>query len=160
MRPGRPGPHGLAVRAIALFEALKGAIVLLAATGLAALIHKDLNTLAERLVEHAHLNPASKYPHIFLDALSRVQEPRLAWLAVGAGAYATLRFVEAYGLYRERAWAEWLAALSGGLYVPLEIAKLLRTPTTLGAAVLLANLAVVAVMVWALLQRRQGRADA
>lgn len=138
-----------------MVEALKGAVVLLAATGLAASVHKDLNDLAERLVEHAHLNPASKYPHIFLDAMSRLQEPRLLWLAAGAAAYATVRFIEAYGLFRQRAWAEWLAALSGGLYVPLEIAKLVRKPSALGAAMLLVNLAVVAVMVWALRQRRQ-----
>lgn len=150
-----------AIRAIALVEAFKGAVVLLAATGLAALLHRDLNDLAERLVAHAHLNPASKYPHIFLDAIARVQEPRLLWLAAGAATYATVRFAEAYGLFRERAWAEWLAALSGGLYVPLEIAKLVRAPSALGVALLTANLAVVGVMVWALWQRRKARfADA
>lgn len=150
-----------AIRAIALVEALKGAVVLLAATGLAALLHKDLNDLAERLVAHAHLNPASKYPHIFLDAMARLQEPRLVWLAAGAAAYATVRFVEAYGLFRERAWAEWLAALSGSLYVPLEVVKLVKAPSALGAALLLANLAVVGVMVWALRQRQRIRhADA
>lgn len=153
MVPSRP-----AIRAIAFFEAFKGAVVLLAATGLASLMHRDLGDLAERLVAHAHLDPASKYPHIFLDAVARLEDTRLLWLAGGAAAYATLRFVEAYGLLRERAWAEWLAALSGGVYVPVEIAKLVERPTALGAAVLAANLAVVAVMVWALRQRQQTRA--
>ena len=146
-----------AIRAIACFEAFKGVVVLVAATGVARLMHKDLGDIAERLVEHAHFNPASRYPRIFLDAVERVQDTRLLWLAGGAAAYVTLRFAEAYGLFRERAWAEWLAALSGGLYVPLEIAKLVDRPSTLGAAVLIGNLAVVAVMVWALLQRRKLR---
>ena len=140
---------------IACVEAFKGVIVLLAATGVLSLVHKDLNELAARLVQHSHLNPASKYPHIFLDAVSHLQHPRLLWLALGAAAYAAVRLVEAYGLFWERAWAEWLAALSGGLYVPFEILHLVRGPSLLSAVVLAVNLMVVAVMVWALLQRRR-----
>jgi len=146
-----------AVRAVAFVEAFKGAVVLIAATGVLALIHEDLNALAARLVEHAHLNPASKYPHIFLDAVARVEERWLLWLAAGAAAYSVLRFIEAYGLFRDRAWAEWFAALSGGLYVPLELIELIRKPSVLRLVVLVINLAVVAIMVWALVQRRRSR---
>ena len=135
-------------------EALKGVVVLLAATGLLALVHKDLNDLAIRLVEHTHLNPAAKYPHIFLDAISHLQHPRLLWLAIGAAAYGAIRLVEAYGLFWERAWAEWLAVLSGGLYVPLEVIGFVRKPSLLGLVVLAVNLAVVAVMIWALVRKR------
>lgn len=136
-------------------EATKGIVVLLAATGLLALVHHDLNAFAARLVQHTHLNPASRYPHIFLDALARMNESRLVWLALGALAYATARLVEAYGLLRERPWAEWLAALSGGLYVPAELVELARRPSALGLVLLAVNAAVVGVMVRALLQRRR-----
>jgi uncharacterized membrane protein (DUF2068 family) len=79
----------------------------------------------------------------------------LVWLAIGAGAYALVRFVEAYGLYGEKAWAEVLAAVSGAIYVPFELAELLRRPTWHGAVLLALNLSVVALMVGALLQRRK-----
>ena len=102
-----------AVRAVACVEALKGAVVLLAATGLLSLVHENAADFAARLVAHSHLNPASKYPQIFVDALSHLEQPRLMWLAAGAAGYSAIRFVEAYGLYRDRAWAVWLAALSG-----------------------------------------------
>lgn len=145
-----------AIRAIALVEAAKGIVVLLAATGLLALVHHDLNALAARLVAYTHLNPASRYPHIFLDAVAQLHQPRLLWLALGAAGYSALRLLEAYGLLRQRAWAEWLAALSGAIYVPFELAELLHKPSWLAAGVLLVNLAVVAVMAWALVQRRRG----
>lgn len=157
-RRGQPASSRRAVRAIACIEALKGIVVLVAATGILAVLHKDLNELAARLVAHAHLNPASRYPHIFLDAIAHLQEPRLLWLAAGAAAYSALRLVEAYGLFRERAWAEWLAALSGGLYVPFEMAELAGRPSLLGISVLAVNLAVVGVMVQALVQRRRALA--
>lgn len=146
--------HG-AVRAVALVEALKGGVVLLAAAGLPALLHHDLGVLAARLVAHMHLNPASRYPHIFLDAVAHLQQTRLLWLAAGAGAYGGLRLLEAWGLYRGRAWAEWLAALSGAIYLPFEVLELVHRPSGLGVGVFVVNLAVVAVMAAALVQRRR-----
>jgi uncharacterized membrane protein (DUF2068 family) len=146
-----------AVRIIAFVEAAKGLIVLLAATGILAFIHADWNELAARLVQLSHLNPASKYPQIFLDAVSHLQQPRLVWLAAGAAAYSALRFVEAYGLFRERAWAEWLALIASGIFIPAEIVEVLRRPSLLSVGVLLVNVAIVAVMAHALWRRRRSR---
>ena len=144
-----------AVRLIAFIEAAKGLLVLAAATGLLSLLHADLHAVAAKLIEHLHLNPASKYPHVFLDAASHLQSSRLLLLALGAAAYSAVRFVEAYGLFHERAWAEVLAAGSGAIYVPFEVFELLRDATVHGAVLLLLNLAVVAVMLWALWARRR-----
>lgn len=146
-----------ALGAVALFEALKGALVLLAGTGLLALLHRDVHALAAALVLHTHLNPASHYPAIFVDAAGHLHDPELRRLAVGAAAYALLRFAEAYGLYRQRAWAEVLAAASGAVYLPFELQELVSRPSVLVLVLLLANLAVVGVMLHALaLRRRQG----
>lgn len=138
-------------RAIAIFEAAKGALVLFAGLGLLSLINRDVQELAERFVRHSHLNPASHYPRIFLDAASRVTNTHL-WLLAGAAAlYAVVRFVEAYGLWLERRWAEWFALLAGGLYVPVEIYELIRHASWVKVAVLTTNLGIVAYMAWALL---------
>ncbi len=149
-----------AVRIIAFVEAAKGLIVLLAATGILAFIHADWNELAARLVRLSHLNPASKYPQIFLDAVSHLQQPRLVWLAAGAAAYSALRFVEAYGLFRERAWAEWLALIASGIFIPAEIVEVLHRPSLLSVGVLFVNVAIVAVMAHALWRRRRSRTRA
>lgn len=143
------------VRFVAFLEAAKGLLVLLAAAGLLSVIHQDLHAMAARLIKHAHLNPASEYPRIFLDAADQLQNTQLRWLALGAALYSAVRFVEAYGLFRERAWAEVLAAGSGAIYVPFELAELLHHPAWPAVMLLLVNLAVVAVMVRALLIRRR-----
>ena len=148
------------VRFVAYLEAAKGIVVLAAATGLLSLIHQDVYQIAALLIEHAHLDPASKYPQIFLDAASKVEDPRLIMLAAGAALYSLVRLVEAYGLYFERAWAEILAALSGAIYVPFELLGLVRKPTWHGLALLLLNLVVVALMVRAVLRRRHRAAIA
>ena len=148
--------HSGAIKTVAVFEALKGALVLTASSGL-LLAHQDLYSFAAKLVGHTHLNPASKYPHIFLDAATHLQDTNLLVLALGAACYSALRFIEAYGLYRSAVWAEVLAALSGAVYVPFEVLSLLRGVTWLNFGALGLNLLVVAVMVVSLLRRRRGQ---
>ena len=69
--------------------------------------------------------------------------------------YAAVRFTEAYGLWLKRRWAEWLAALSGSIYIPFEILKLRSgvEPLPLGALVL--NIAIVLLMISVLLRAPQ-----
>lgn len=139
------------MRTVALFEAAKGALVMLAGLGLLALIDRDVQALAERLVRLSHLNPASHYPRIFIDATSHLTNGRLWLLAGAATLYALVRGVEAYGLWNERRWAEWFALIAGGIYVPVEIYEMIHRFTWIKAGVFVTNLAVVAYMGYALL---------
>ena len=42
-----------------------------------------------------------------------------------------------------RAWAEWFAILSGAVYLPIEIYKLVHHATALKAAIFLINMGIV-----------------
>jgi uncharacterized membrane protein (DUF2068 family) len=139
-----------------MVEALKGAVVLLAAAGVISLVHENAQAVAEEVVRHFHLNPASRYPRIFLDALASLNSSRLWLFAAGAFFYSTVRFVEAYGLWRGRAWAEWLGVISGGLYIPLEIYELFRGGTLIKSVLFATNLVIVVFLTRALQRRRQG----
>jgi uncharacterized membrane protein (DUF2068 family) len=136
------------VRAIAFFEALKGTLVLVAGFGLLALVHRDLEDLAERLVRHSHLNPASHYPRVFIEAAAHTSDSRLRTLAALAFVYSTVRFVEAYGLWKMRVWAEWFAIISGFIYLPVELYELIEKPTLMRAGVLVGNSLVVAYLLY------------
>jgi len=83
------------------------------------------------------------YPHIFVDAASRVTDTNLWMLAARPALYAAVRGVEAYGLWYERRWAEWFALIAGGVYVPVEIYELIRHPSWMKAMVLTTNLMIV-----------------
>lgn len=154
-----PKHRAEAIRAIALLEGAKGALVLLAGLGVLSLIHRDVQHVANEIVRHTHLNPARHYPQIFLHAAAHVTDRGLWWLAAGALAYCTVRFAEAYGLWRQRAWAEVLAAASGAIYMPFEIARLARGVHPIAAITLAINAAVVAFMLYALWTRRRAARD-
>jgi uncharacterized membrane protein (DUF2068 family) len=152
-----PPSHQKGLHLIAAFEAFKGAVVLLAGFGLLTFIGKDAERLAEQFVHRTHLNPAHHYPQIFLRAMSHVTDAHL-WLLAGLAAlYAALRFVEAYGLWRGRRWAEWFAALSGGIYVPLEVYELVQRVTWVRVTAFLMNVAIVSYMLWLLSESRRLR---
>jgi uncharacterized membrane protein (DUF2068 family) len=140
------------VRAVALFEAAKGALVLVAGFGALSLIHHDAQRLAEQLVGHLHLNPASRYPRIFIDTAAHLTDARLSLFAILAATYAVVRVVEGYGLWRHRRWAEWFAAVSGGIYIPVELYELFKGAAWLSLGAFLANILIVGLMINALLR--------
>jgi uncharacterized membrane protein (DUF2068 family) len=129
-----------------LFEAAKGALVLMAGFGLFRLMHRDAEHVAELLSRHLHLNPAKEHARIFLELLSNVSSTRFWLLAALALTYSCVRFIEAYGLWRNRAWAKWFAALSGAIYVPFELYELYLGLSGIKVAALVLNVAVVAYM--------------
>ncbi|HYL22877.1 MAG TPA: DUF2127 domain-containing protein [Burkholderiales bacterium] len=125
-------------------------MVLVAGFGLARLVHRDVEHAAEALIDRLHLNAAKKFPQIFLQLAANMTDAQLWGLAALAMTYAVLRLAEAYGLWFQRRWAQWLAALSGGIYVPVEIYELTRSVTWIKVGALLLNAAVVMYMCYTL----------
>jgi len=140
---GRHRHDDTGLHIVALFEAAKGAVVILAGLGLLALVHRDVQAVAESIVRHIHLNPARHFPRIFIDAAASATDARLWAMALTAMLYASIRFAEAYGLWRKQVWAEWFGILSGALYLPVEIYELALSVSVVKICILLVNLIVV-----------------
>ncbi len=138
------------LKVIALFETFKGILVLL--TGLAAfsLMHQDIQLVAEQMVSHLHLNPAKHFPKIFIEAASNLNDGRLRSLALLALLYASMRFVEGFGLWFAKRWSEWFALLSGGIYLPIELYELAQGFTWFKICFAAINLTVVLYMAFML----------
>jgi uncharacterized membrane protein (DUF2068 family) len=140
--------HLKGLRAVATLEFSKGVAVVLIAFGLISLVHRDTWDVAEGLLELLHIDPYRHFAQALLDLADRVTDSNLLSAAAIALVYSALRFVEAYGLWRARAWAEWLAFASGAIYLPFEIIKLTEKPGLVRVAVLVVNLAVVLYMLY------------
>jgi uncharacterized membrane protein (DUF2068 family) len=135
------------LRAVAAIEATKGVLVLLLGLGVLSLIHKNLDDVAGRLTEILRINPEGKLSSVFLNLANHATDKTLWVVATGALIYATVRSIEAFGLWRGRDWAQWFALLSGALYLPGEIYSLLRHPSGLKWGALVTNAVVVTFMV-------------
>src|SRR5262249_8797086 len=149
----RHGAELAGLRAVAVLETLKGAIVLLAGFGLMRLLHRDVAFAAHALIDRLHLDATRRFPHIFLQLAENLNDAQLWGLAALFLAYALLGFAEAYGLWFQHRWGQWIAALSGGIYVPVEIYELTRSITWIKVSALLLNAAVVVYMCYTLWRR-------
>jgi uncharacterized membrane protein (DUF2068 family) len=143
------------LRAIAVFEAIKGIAAFAAVVGVLDLMHHDVRHLAMELIGHFHLNPEARYPSILLHYADLLPGADVRWLMLLAAAYIGVRLLEGYGLWNERAWAEWLGALSGGLYVPFELVHLMHRLSVINGLVLGLNLFLVGFLADQLWQQRR-----
>jgi len=147
-----PDPHAHpGLHAIAIFEAAKGLLALIAASGLEILGPVPLQRWLHELINRFQLDPH----HGAIDWVSQVINPDSVHLAAAIGlAYALLRFVEAWGLWRVRTWASWLGCISAAVYLPLDLYALFQHPGWLSMTVLAVNLIVVWVLGRDLFKRR------
>ena len=146
----RAADHHKGLRTVASIEFIKGVLVLAATFGFVEIIRKniDLEDAAQNLLYFLHIDPDRRLSQWFVDAAGRMMDANIATVLAIAFVYSTLRFVEAYGLWRARVWAEWLAIVSGAVYLPFELYKLIEKPTLAHLIILLINIIVVLYVAW------------
>jgi uncharacterized membrane protein (DUF2068 family) len=149
-KPGLPTTQRRILRAVASIELSKGIFVLILGVIAILLLHKDSWVIAESLLALFHISTDRRSAQLFLDYADDLTDARLWMLARLAFAYSALRFIEAYGLWKQRTWAEWVALGSGTLLIPLEIRELLRGVTLLRSAFFIGNLIVIFYMLYLL----------
>ena len=137
-------PSKTGIHLIAIFEAVKGVIGLIAGFGILSLMNRDIIEFAEDLVGFLHLNSEGRLAHGIVETITKLDSSNIKLFFFLSLIYAAVRFVEAYGLWRLRAWAEWFAIISGSLYIPVELYELIHKPTWIRAGILIFNIAIVA----------------
>jgi len=147
----------LALRAIAIFEAAKGALVLGAACGLLSLRHTDLHAVTDAFLLRHGINPETHYMRLFIETVAKATHHHVGEIAALGFVYATVRFAEGYGLWWGKHWAEWFAALSAGIYLPFELWHFAGSPSLFTAGVILLNLVIVCYLGRLLAQQRAKR---
>jgi uncharacterized membrane protein (DUF2068 family) len=142
------GRHAQVLRAVASLELVKGLAVFIGGCSVLFLIHKDPWDIANNFLRMLHVNPDWRFSQLVLDWADRLTDSQLWTVAAFSFLYATLRFVEAYGLWRARIWAEWFALISGMIYLPFEIYAIHEKPNLLHGTLLLVSVAVILYMAY------------
>ena len=135
---------------MAVVETLKGVVALASAYVLIVMIQRDVDfeDAAEHILFSLHISPSHHWTQEFLHAANKISDLNFAMIMTIATTYAALRFTEGYGLWRQRVWAEWLAIVSGAVYLPFEVYEVIRRPNQLHWAILGVNVLVVVYICW------------
>ena len=153
----QPSRLPVGLRAIALFEGAKGVLAFGAACGLLSLRHTDLHAAADAFLLRHGIDPERHYMRLFIESVARATHHHAGQIAALGLAYALIRFVEGYGLWWGKHWAEWFAVISAGLYLPWELNTFARHPRPFTAGVILFNLALIFYLGKLLARQRSSR---
>ncbi|WP_167599334.1 DUF2127 domain-containing protein [Chlorobaculum sp. 24CR] len=148
------------LRAVSIFEAGKGVLVFSLALLLSSFVSRDLHGIIAEFRTRWNVDPSSHIPALAKMLMHDLTGSRLHFLIMLAAIYALMRFVEAYGLWFEKRWAEWFALLSGGVYLPVELYELAKGFSWLKAGVLAINLVIAGYMLILLIRGRAAAAGA
>jgi uncharacterized membrane protein (DUF2068 family) len=142
--------HIKGLRSIAAIEITKGVLVLMGAFALIILIRRDFDfqDIALSILNFMHIDPDRRIAERFIDAAGRFSGMHASIVGLTAGAYSAIRFIEGYGLWRARIWAEWMALISGTLYLPFEIRAIIHKSSWLHWSFLITNLLILAYIAW------------
>lgn len=136
------------LRLIALFRFLKAFFLILGgigalnlmrpgvmrhiATSLAAMPFVTRHEIVERGIATATHLPARRFEE----------------LAIAAFLYAALFITEAIGLWLGKIWAEWLTIVATASFIPFEVYEIVRRFTVIRVAVVVANAAILAYLIY------------
>jgi uncharacterized membrane protein (DUF2068 family) len=128
---------------IGIFKLLKAAACLILGFGLLRVLHKDVAAVAIHYLEALRLDPDNRYIHRALLKIFRVTPKDLRELSVGSFIYAALFLTEGTGLVLRKHWAEYLAVISTGLFIPLEAYEIYKHLTWIRLIVTAINVLTV-----------------
>lgn len=153
--PPRPP---LALRCcIALFEAAKGLLALAATCVLISLRHTDLHAATDAFLLRHGVDPERHYTRLFIESVAKATNHHTGEIAAVGLAYVLIRCVEGYGLWHGKHWAEWLAVISAGLYLPVEMQHFAHHANILNAGLICFNIVIVLYLAKLLNQQRAER---
>jgi uncharacterized membrane protein (DUF2068 family) len=144
----------LAIGLLKLFEAI---FFFLVGVGAIHFLHRDLGEAATRLAERLKFDLDGRMMTWVMDHLDDITAHRLKQIGVATFLYAGLRIAEGVGLVMEKVWAEHLTVGVTTAFLPWELYEIVRRPDWIRVCLLLANLVVLAYLMWSLRRARLGK---
>lgn len=128
---------------IVAFKLIRGALLLMLAMQVYALVGEDLRPQFDSVVKRLKLDPETEFFEHLGDRIDAITPVNLGWAATGALLYGLLSVAEGVGLAMRVRWAGLLVVAESGFFVPLETYSLIRNPSLTIGLVLILNVAIV-----------------
>ena len=136
-------PHDAFLKVIIAYKAAWGVSELAASFYVLTFIGSNPIDEAARLISVLQLDTGGTVAELILKGAGRVTTGAVIWAFLALFAIGVLNSVEAWGLHIRRRWAEWLAVISTGIFIPYELYEVVTDFTITWTAVLLMNSAIV-----------------
>jgi uncharacterized membrane protein (DUF2068 family) len=152
--------HNRGVLAIGLLKLAEAVFFFLVGVGAFHFIHRDLGDSALQLAMRLRVDPDGRLVSYVIDHLDAITALRLKQIGVATFFYGGLRVTEGIGLVQEQLWAEYLTVYATLSFLPWECYEIVRHPDWVRVCLLVANLIVLAYLVWLLGRNRRVKSEA
>lgn len=144
----KPPVQSRVLRWVGTLQVAKGCLLFALALGLLSFLHKDVDEVVALWMNKAGINVSGRHAAALLDTLDLVTDKQLFQLSALSVFFAATLVTQGTGLLLRKEWAKYLTLCATAALVPLEVFELLHRFGVGKLAVLLVNLAIVAVMLF------------
>lgn len=153
--PRRSSQHGVGLRVIAIYKAVKTVgLILIAIAAFHLYKAQNFDALVHWL-EHLSLADSNSLRAKLVQALEAMGPNRFVAIGVVALAYAAIFATEGIGLWLHKYWAEWFTVAATGSLIPVELYETIHHFTWLKLAAMIANILIVIYLARIALQSRK-----
>jgi uncharacterized membrane protein (DUF2068 family) len=131
------------VRLIAIDKLSKGTILILVALRMLTLLGQDVHEWAVEFVSRHGIDVGNRYAQLVLERLIGVGTKQLITWSSVALVYSLVLFVEGFGLWYQKRWAEYITAIGTALLIPLELYEIYERFTWIRMAIIVVNVFIV-----------------
>jgi uncharacterized membrane protein (DUF2068 family) len=107
------------------------------------LVNHDVDEVFLDLISRLHIDAEHRFIQNILSRLSLIDNHTLHEVSIVCFTFAFLLFVEAFGLLRQKVWAEFLTVAETALFIPFELYEIIRHITITKSAILVVNCVIV-----------------
>lgn len=140
---------------IAAYKLLQAILLVSVGVGALKLLGKDVGDLLNNVALQLRFNTEGRLVGFLLEKAALVDDHMLKRISLFLFCYATLGLIEGVGLMLEKVWAEYFTAIITASFLPLEIHELMVRVTWFRVGLFVVNLAVLAYLVFHLVDRRR-----
>jgi uncharacterized membrane protein (DUF2068 family) len=151
----RESRHGVGLRVIAIYKAVKTVgLILVAIASFHLYKTQNFDGLVHWL-EHLSLADSNGLRWKLVQLLENMGPNKFVAIGLVALAYAAIFATEGIGLWLHKYWAEWFTVFATGSLIPVELYEAVHHFTWLKLAALIANILIVIYLVRIALQSRK-----
>jgi uncharacterized membrane protein (DUF2068 family) len=137
-----PSQRAPTLYGIIAFKLVRGALLLVLAMKVFALVGEDLRPHFDAAVHRLRLDPETEFFDRLGDRIDAITPVNVRWAATGTLLYGLLSLAEGGGLILRARWAGLLVLVESGFFVPVETYGIMKSPSPTIAAVLILNVAI------------------
>jgi uncharacterized membrane protein (DUF2068 family) len=150
-KPGASKSLGLLL--IGLFKIGKGTLFTALGIGLLKLVDKDIDEIFRGIISQLHIDEENHYIIHIMERLGAITDHTLRQLSIASFIFSGLLFIEAFGLFGQRVWAQFMTILETSLLIPFEIYELTRQGTHLKVIILAINIIIVTYLLFIVIRK-------